>query len=228
MEPGAARDRRYGINPFGRSGSKLAPIPIGVVHSYTCAPAQHCKGTPFRVIGNARHSWKSQMPMSPHLAAVRAKVGHDLLTLTASCVSVFDREGRQLLVLLADTGSWAVPGGAIDPDETPADAAVRECWEETGLLVKPKRLIGVYGGPEFRITYPNGDEVYYIIIAFEAEKIGGSYRADGSETLQLEYFPKAECEDLPMRPASRIITNHAFEMNNVAYFAPPTWTPKTG
>lgn len=165
------------------------------------------------------------MPMSSHLAAVRAKVGHDLLTLTASSVSIFDQHRRQLLVQLVDTNLWGLPGGAIDPDEIPSDAAVRECWEETGLLVKPKRLIGVFGGPEFRITYPNGDVTYYTTIAFEAEKIGGSCRADGSETLQVQYFSKAECERLAMMPTGRIIANHAFEMNNLAYFAPPTWAP---
>ena len=75
------------------------------------------------------------MPISPYLASVRAKVGHDLLTLTAASVSIFDGQGRLLLAEDADTGLWTLPGGAIDPDELPSDAAVRECFEETGLLV---------------------------------------------------------------------------------------------
>ena len=65
---------------------------------------------------------------------------------------------------LADTGSWAVPGGAIDPNELPAEAAVRECWEETGVLVEPIRITGVFGGPEFLIKYPNGDVTYYTLL----------------------------------------------------------------
>jgi 8-oxo-dGTP pyrophosphatase MutT (NUDIX family) len=73
------------------------------------------------------------MPMSPHLLAVRAKVGHDLLTMTAASISVFDSSGRLLLREDAETGLWTLPGGAIDPNEHPADAAVRECFEETGL-----------------------------------------------------------------------------------------------
>jgi 8-oxo-dGTP pyrophosphatase MutT (NUDIX family) len=52
-----------------------------------------------------------------------------------------------------DTGGWTLPGGAIDPNVHPADAAVRECLEETGLLVKPERLIGAFGGPEFLVRY---------------------------------------------------------------------------
>ncbi len=64
------------------------------------------------------------MPISSHLKAVRDKVGHDLLTLTAASVSVFDRSGRLLLGEDAETGLWTLPGGAIDPNEHPADAAV--------------------------------------------------------------------------------------------------------
>ena len=108
------------------------------------------------------------MPISSHLAAVRAKVGHDLLTITAASISVFDSSGRLLLGEDTGTGGWTLPGGAIDPNENPADAAVRECFEETGLLVKPERVVGVFGGPEFLVRYPNGDLTYYTTIAFEA------------------------------------------------------------
>jgi 8-oxo-dGTP pyrophosphatase MutT (NUDIX family) len=57
------------------------------------------------------------MARSPYLTAVRSKVGHDLLTLTAASVSIFDDQGRLLLGLDADSGLWGLPGGAIDPDD---------------------------------------------------------------------------------------------------------------
>jgi 8-oxo-dGTP pyrophosphatase MutT (NUDIX family) len=165
------------------------------------------------------------MPISPYMAGLRAKIGHDLLTATAASVSVFDQDGRILLVQLADTESWAVPGGAIDPNELPADAAVRECWEETGLLVEPIRLLGVFGGPDFLIEYPNGDVTYYTTIAFEARRISGLCKADGSETLDVRYFTKGECARLAMAPPQRIILARAFSSTSAAYFAPSTWAP---
>ena len=165
------------------------------------------------------------MPISSHLASVRAKVGHDLLTLTAASISVFNPEGRLLLGKDAETSFWMLPGGVIDPDELPSNAAVRECWEETGLHVEINRLIGVFGGPEFRIHYPNGDHAYYTSIAFEARIIGGEVKPDGSEIESLRYFSSSECADLNLAPSSRIISACAFRHRPEPYFAAPTWSP---
>ena len=48
---------------------------------------------------------------------------------------VIDPAGRVLLVRRADDGLWAMPGGWVEPGETPAGAVVRETEEETGLVV---------------------------------------------------------------------------------------------
>lgn len=165
------------------------------------------------------------MPMSSHLTAVRAKVGHDLLTMAAAAISVFDSSGRLLLGEDAETGLWTLPGGAIDPNEHPADAATRECFEETGLLVKPERLVGVFGGPEFLIHYPNGDLTYYTTVAFEASLVGGSLKADGEEIARLRYFSQVECDALALTPSSRIISRQSFKREHLSYFAPARWHP---
>src|SRR4051794_30777619 len=88
------------------------------------------------------------MPISAYLKSVREKVGHDLLTMTAVSISILNAEGRLLFGRDAEMGFWPLPGGGVDRNEQPADAAVRECFEETGLLVRLDALIGVFGGPE--------------------------------------------------------------------------------
>lgn len=165
------------------------------------------------------------MPMSSYLQNVRAKVGHDLLTMAAASACVFDADRRLLLAKNAETGLWMLPGGAIDPDEHPSDAAVRECFEETGLLVDITRLIGVFGGPTFRIIYPNGDACYYTTIAFETRIIGGAPKPDGVEVDSLRYFTKAECDSDIVAPPSRIVSSQAFAASPAGYFSPVTWTP---
>ena len=167
------------------------------------------------------------MPISDHLRAVRSKVGHDLLATTAVSISLFDDQGRILLGRDAETGHWTLPGGAIDPNEHPADAATRECFEETGLLVRPQRLLGMFGGPEFLIRYPNGDLTYYTVIAFEAAVIGGALAADGDEIAALRFVDRTEWEALDISPSSRIISRRAFERDAVPYFAPACWRPES-
>jgi 8-oxo-dGTP pyrophosphatase MutT (NUDIX family) len=76
------------------------------------------------------------MPMSGYLQQLREKVGHDLLLLPSAAVALHDDQMRLLLCLHADKNIWVTPGGLIEPGEHPADAAVRETWEETGLIVE--------------------------------------------------------------------------------------------
>jgi hypothetical protein len=66
------------------------------------------------------------MAISPYLKGLRDQVGGDLLLLPSVAVMAFDGEGRLLLVRATDTGRWQTVGGAIDPGETPAEAALRE------------------------------------------------------------------------------------------------------
>jgi 8-oxo-dGTP diphosphatase len=63
----------------------------------------------------------------------------------AAAVVLLDDDGRVLLVL-QNYGQrlWGIPGGAIEPGESPQDAAVREAKEETGLDVELDYLVGVY------------------------------------------------------------------------------------
>src|SRR5688572_16807716 len=69
------------------------------------------------------------MSISPHVKALRAKVGSMRLHLPSVAALVFDDAGALLLVRIADGGVWTTPGGVVELDETPADAVVRETLE---------------------------------------------------------------------------------------------------
>ena len=68
------------------------------------------------------------------------------MTPRGSVVVIFDEEGRVLMLLRPKTVSWgaskwALPGGHVEPGETPMMAAVREVREETTLAVpNPRRF----------------------------------------------------------------------------------------
>lgn len=70
--------------------------------------------------------------------------------LTADCV-VFDSSDRLLLVRRANEpfkGMHALPGGFVDAGETVEQAALRELREETGIVGRIDKLIGVYSDPK--------------------------------------------------------------------------------
>ena len=115
------------------------------------------------------------MPISDYMAGLRKHVGHDLLMMPCAAAIVRDDQGRVLLQRRSDTGTWGVPGGAMDPDEHPAQACVREIHEETGLIVRPVSVVAVETHP--MSTYPNGDVVQAICVVFSSRWWAGSWGA---------------------------------------------------
>ncbi len=78
-------------------------------------------------------------------------------------------------------GRWAQPGGFLEVDETVNQAAIRETREETGLLVEPGEVIGLYTRLEAAV----------VTIAFEARIVGGT-AAPTPEALEIRTFSPEE------------------------------------
>jgi 8-oxo-dGTP diphosphatase len=129
------------------------------------------------------------MPIPPHVAKLRAHIGHDTLLIPAAAAIIRDEADRVLLIRRGDGRGWSLPGGFMEPGECIADCVRREVREETGLEVEPYRIVGVYSDPAFTyITYPNGDQVHFVSTTFECRIVGGTLRADGEESLDVAYF----------------------------------------
>jgi ADP-ribose pyrophosphatase YjhB (NUDIX family) len=78
-------------------------------------------------------------------------------------------------------GAWAQPGGFLEVDETVAEAAVRETLEETGLVVDPGELVGIYSRLEAAV----------VVLVFEARIVGGSAR-ETPEALEVHAFAASD------------------------------------
>ncbi|MGW4792373.1 NUDIX domain-containing protein [Nonomuraea sp. MG754425] len=150
--------------------------------------------------------------MSPFLARIREKVGGDLLVLPSVSAFVFDDEGRLLLARHGDVGLWAAPGGGVDPDERPEDAVVRELREELGIDIEVRGLFGVYGGPDFRVVYPNGHQVSYVIAAYGCAVAPGSGLPvpDGVEINDFRWVFERETSELSMTAWSPQVLPQAY------------------
>jgi ADP-ribose pyrophosphatase YjhB (NUDIX family) len=138
------------------------------------------------------------VPISPYLRDLRAVVGRRLLLLPGVSAVIRDDAERVLFMRRADDGRWGLPAGAVDPGESPAEAIVREVREETGLVVRPVRVAGVFGGAGYRHRYPNGDEAEWTVAAFECEVVGGELAPRDGEALELRYFAPEEAPALQL------------------------------
>jgi 8-oxo-dGTP diphosphatase len=98
--------------------------------------------------------------------------------------------GEEVLLTRLRERDWDIPGGVIDPGETPEAAAVREVWEETGARVEIVTLVGTQElelrGPKpegYRWPYPISVQVYYLCRLIEL----GSLAAN-DETTDRAFF----------------------------------------
>lgn len=101
-----------------------------------------------------------------------------------------DAQGHVLLQLRQDNRHWALPGGRQDVGESITQTCIREVWEETGLRVRIKRLIGVYSDPtQFLVAqYPGGELVQICNLCFECEILGGILTLS-PESVEIGFYP---------------------------------------
>lgn len=142
------------------------------------------------------------MGMSDYMRGLREKVGHDYVLIPVAGAVIRDDGGHILLVRHVE-GRWQLPGGAIDPDESPQDAARRECREEASIEVELGEIVGVFGGSDYRTTYENGDEVGVVATVFEGRIVAGTPRAGDDETQDVRWFAPDELAGLELRATTR-------------------------
>jgi 8-oxo-dGTP pyrophosphatase MutT (NUDIX family) len=138
------------------------------------------------------------MGIAPHIARLRAFVGHEQLLLPCASVLPLDERGRVLLAwATGHSDGWGTVGGAVDPGESPAEAAIREAREEIGVEIRLTRLVDVLGGPDYEVTYPNASVV-----------AGVPAPADG-ELSDVAWFAREELSTIPLSRFTRALLTAA-------------------
>ncbi len=166
--------------------------------------------------------------VADYVRRIRALIGSgEVLQLPSVSVAIQDDGGRVLLARHAEGDHWLLPGGSVEPGETPADAAVREAWEETGLFVNLTRLVGVFGGPHFIVHYRNGDRASYISSVFEATINDGTMQPDGTELRELRFVSEPEAKALTLAAWVPEVLAALFGGTS-GNFRPPGWRPPSG
>lgn len=136
-----------------------------------------------------------------YIQSLRQHIGHAPILTVGAVVLILDEQNRLLMMRRSDSGSWGLPGGALEPGERVEEAARRETLEESGLQVKQMSLFGVFSGPECYYKYPNGDEVYNVTVAYLSERVSGEIHLNGEHT-EWNWFALT---DLPINQSSPIL-----------------------
>lgn len=86
--------------------------------------------------------------------------------------------------------------------ESIAQTIVREVQEETGLVVQPDYIVGVYTDPAHVFAYDDGEVRQEFSICFACKVVGGTLRA-GDEALDVRFFEMSEIPAVSMHPSIR-------------------------
>src|ERR1700751_3557193 len=141
--------------------------------------------------------------MSDYVRGLREKLGHDLIFQPTAACLIRDDADRVLLVRHVG-GWWSLPAGAVDPGETPAEAARRETREEASVEGYLVGIAGVFGGyPDFHTVCPNGDEVAWVATVFEARITSGVPAPGDDETSEVRWVTPAEAFELGLTPGTK-------------------------
>jgi 8-oxo-dGTP diphosphatase len=88
---------------------------------------------------------------------------------------------------------WSIPGGVLEVGELVRAAAVREAREETGLIVAPGELLGVYD----RVLRDSASRVqyHYVLVDFLCRRAGGELQA-ADDAAEVRWFTREELPPL--------------------------------
>jgi len=113
----------------------------------------------------------------------------DFMHVQIGANTIVERDGGVLLVRLnygPRDGRWALPGGLVEADETPVEAAVRETEEETGFRVDLDGLLATWMRPGFPI----------LVVIYRAHIVSGVLTVAPDEASEARFFPRAQVPPL--------------------------------
>lgn len=137
------------------------------------------------------------------------------MVVAASAVVVND-QSEILMQRRADSGSWALPGGGMNLDESLPETSLREVKEETGYDVEITGLVGTYTDPRHIIAYTDGEVRRQFNVCFTARLVGGEMQVS-DESAEVRWVPVAELAQLRLHDTQRLRLQHFLEHRGAPY-----------
>lgn len=131
----------------------------------------------------AGHELESEVLVEEWLKIVGDGVAGYVTPKVAIGAVVGNEKGEILLVQRADSGVWLYPTGWADVGYSPAEVAVKEVLEETGIECEPVRVIGILDGLRLGFT-----RIPLYSVVFHCRQTGGELQAHPLETRAVGWF----------------------------------------
>lgn len=143
-----------------------------------------------------------------YIMDLRKEIGTKPLIIAGASVLIFNENNELLLQLRKDNKCWGLIGGSMELGETLEEVAIREMYEESGLIPTKLELLKVFSGKEFYYQYPHGDEVFHVIAAFECHSFSGVLKHDEEEATAIKFFPLHQLPETMSSPDQQIIDDY--------------------
>lgn len=137
-------------------------------------------------------------------------------TVVAASAVVVNERGDILMQRRADSGYWALPGGAMEMDESLPQTAVREVKEETGYDVEVTGLVGTYTDPRHIIAYSDGEVRRQFNVCFTARPVAGDLRVS-DESTEVRWVPPDELDQLRLHHTQQLRLQHYLQHRDRPY-----------
>ncbi|BCB81116.1 hypothetical protein GCM10022251_67140 [Phytohabitans flavus] len=144
-----------------------------------------------------------------YLGQLRALAGDRTLLFVGARATVFDDQGRLLLIRRRDNGYWDIPAGAMELGESIADCAVREVYEETGIRAAEVTPFALYTGPAYTYTNMYSDTYQLFVTAFRVERWAGQLERVTDETIDAGFYHPDEMPSLMSRSVHETLADLA-------------------
>lgn len=146
-----------------------------------------------------------------YLGKLRRKIGNEVVLVPVFRMVIEDSQERILLVKRADDGTWALPAGLPEKNESIRDLIEREVKEETGLEVKDYQVYGYSSRPPLEIhTYPHGDQIHCFALLVCTKNYRGTARVNDNESTEVRFFHARELPSRENMNPNEAASLHAF------------------
>lgn len=115
--------------------------------------------------------------------------------------AIVERDGRYLLIRRRNPPAadlYAFPGGRAEPGETPAQTAIRELLEETGLVGTNPRLFATY---DLKPEMEDRADLHFFLSVFLVDVVGYAEAIADSDAADAAWYSLDEIEMLPVPPS---------------------------